>query len=542
MCNDPQGDDDRGQAFEHALEQAAEAYTAGRSAAAERHIEQALELAEFVACPRALARTLALRVDPGLNVDDLWLGRFDLAWERLGSEPSTLAVELARSQVYAIYLSDPDAGVTLAAKAQDMAERLDDPAAHVAALDAQRLSAARADSLDPLIEAGRGLLGIGRRGDEEAAAKGYEALIFAAMLTGDTESVDRHLAAYSTLAAGNGTPRHRQTVTGAMNLLDIVRGDLDTARARVGESIATALSIGDSLGIQMAFAQQAMIALEAGEPANVMTVSREQLEANPQLRWWRLGALLTACRPGNEAEVADHLDCLLPDHAAVDGWRFLWLGELVVLTDAAVLVGDTARAAVLRDALAPHGDRYATLATAVSVGSVWRPIAAVSALLGDDERADREYERADLANRRIGAMPWLGRGRLGHAVVLHRTGRRDEAASKVESVLATARRLGLARLEREAQAVRDDLGMGIGPARIVVGGLSTREAELLTEVAAGRSNRELADRFHVSVKTVERHLSNIYTKLGVANRAEAVAAAFTDRIDGPRPAPLRSVG
>ncbi|MGI9598717.1 MAG: helix-turn-helix transcriptional regulator, partial [Acidimicrobiales bacterium] len=124
------------------------------------------------------------------------------------------------------------------------------------------------------------------------------------------------------------------------------------------------------------------------------------------------------------------------------------------------------------------------------------------------------------------AFPWLGRGRLRHAELLHRTGRSDAAADKIASVLQTADHLGLKRLENEARAAQQQLGLPAGP--VSVPGLTDRESALLAAVAEGSSNRELADRFCVSIKTVERHLSNVYTKLGVRRRADAVAAAFGD--------------
>lgn len=58
------------------------------------------------------------------------------------------------------------------------------------------------------------------------------------------------------------------------------------------------------------------------------------------------------------------------------------------------------------------------------------------------------------------------------------------------------------------------------------GGLSTREAEVLALVAAGKTNREIASVLVVSHKTVSRHLSNIFTKLGVRSRTAAAAFAF----------------
>jgi len=44
-------------------------------------------------------------------------------------------------------------------------------------------------------------------------------------------------------------------------------------------------------------------------------------------------------------------------------------------------------------------------------------------------------------------------------------------------------------------------------------------------VAAGRSNREIADRLVIAVRTVKKHVENIHGKLGVRNRTEAAARA-----------------
>jgi len=57
-------------------------------------------------------------------------------------------------------------------------------------------------------------------------------------------------------------------------------------------------------------------------------------------------------------------------------------------------------------------------------------------------------------------------------------------------------------------------------------GLTDREVEVLRLVAAGKTNSEVAAELHLSVKTVSRHLSNIFTKVGVTSRAAATAFAF----------------
>jgi DNA-binding NarL/FixJ family response regulator len=56
--------------------------------------------------------------------------------------------------------------------------------------------------------------------------------------------------------------------------------------------------------------------------------------------------------------------------------------------------------------------------------------------------------------------------------------------------------------------------------------LSQRELEVLTLIAQGCSNRETAGRLFISEATVKTHLLHAYAKLGVRDRAAAVAAAF----------------
>jgi ATP/maltotriose-dependent transcriptional regulator MalT len=56
--------------------------------------------------------------------------------------------------------------------------------------------------------------------------------------------------------------------------------------------------------------------------------------------------------------------------------------------------------------------------------------------------------------------------------------------------------------------------------------LSHRELEVLGLVAAGTTNRETAARLFISEATVKTHLLHVYAKLGVTDRAAAVAEAF----------------
>jgi DNA-binding NarL/FixJ family response regulator len=62
--------------------------------------------------------------------------------------------------------------------------------------------------------------------------------------------------------------------------------------------------------------------------------------------------------------------------------------------------------------------------------------------------------------------------------------------------------------------------------RVSPGALTSREIEVLREVANGNTNAEVAERLHISEATVKTHLIHIYDKLAVSDRAAAVARAY----------------
>lgn len=104
----------------------------------------------------------------------------------------------------------------------------------------------------------------------------------------------------------------------------------------------------------------------------------------------------------------------------------------------------------------------------------------------------------------------------------------------------------LARLELEAAAAAfGDLGAEADLRRLGTaagveprpGGLSDREAEVLALIATGMTNREVAEHLVLSEKTVARHLSNVFDKLGVSSRTEAAAVAFAHGLTSARRRP-----
>jgi DNA-binding CsgD family transcriptional regulator len=111
-------------------------------------------------------------------------------------------------------------------------------------------------------------------------------------------------------------------------------------------------------------------------------------------------------------------------------------------------------------------------------------------------------------------------------------GERGEAAKLIAQGHAAARRLGAAPLRSEIErlAHRARLPLTGGPTPAESGrrdsfGLTRRELDVLALVAAGRSNRRIAEELFISPKTASVHVSNILAKLEVTGRGEAAALA-----------------
>ncbi|MGH8869115.1 MAG: helix-turn-helix transcriptional regulator [Actinomycetes bacterium] len=116
-----------------------------------------------------------------------------------------------------------------------------------------------------------------------------------------------------------------------------------------------------------------------------------------------------------------------------------------------------------------------------------------------------------------------GRGEAAEAVREAAVLAQQLSASPVAAEAARlARRLGV-RLDDEVTPIRP----ASGPDRF---GLTAREMEVLRLVAAGRTNRQIAEALFISTKTASVHVSNILAKLGVAGRGEAAALAHQRRL------------
>jgi DNA-binding NarL/FixJ family response regulator len=86
--------------------------------------------------------------------------------------------------------------------------------------------------------------------------------------------------------------------------------------------------------------------------------------------------------------------------------------------------------------------------------------------------------------------------------------------------------------ERVLRVVRDQRAPDRGPSTSI-NALSEREVEVLRLVARGATNPEIAESLYVSERTVKGHISGIFTKLGVRDRAAAITCAYNAGLVNP---------
>ena len=135
--------------------------------------------------------------------------------------------------------------------------------------------------------------------------------------------------------------------------------------------------------------------------------------------------------------------------------------------------------------------------------------------------------------------------REAEAIVASR-GDRDRAASAIAEAAGIAAQLGAGPLAERVKLFARQARLSLpsapetepGPGLTEPGlGLTAREAEVLGLVAAGWTNRQIADALFITRKTASVHVSNVMGKLGAANRGEAAALAHRLGLVGEIPVP-----
>ena len=211
------------------------------------------------------------------------------------------------------------------------------------------------------------------------------------------------------------------------------------------------------------------------------------------------------------------------DWARVGWYELLTRAELAAgHPSAAVRWADAAVATARRPGL-PGCTGLALLARAQALTAIDAPAASGYAAAARD------------ALNRAGLVLDAARAVLVNAEALAAHAGRDQAAAQAQAAQSVFESCGAGPYARKAASLRRRIaargsrgqpGTGNGAGRTALSALTRREQQVASLVSQGLTNRRIAQRLHVTDKTIEMHLSNIFAKLGVSSRTETAAAVI----------------
>jgi DNA-binding CsgD family transcriptional regulator/tetratricopeptide (TPR) repeat protein len=413
----------------------------------------------------------------------------------------------------------------LSRRATAMAERSGDPAALVDVAHARHRLASHPDGVTERLRLGSRLRDLGAvPGRPEAALWGQIWRIDAAFQLGGLAGVDAEIAALAALVDRLGWPLARWHLLRTQATRALAAGDFAEAE-RLGLAafeIAEGLQDPTASGLFYAFIVD-LLRLTGRFGEYEPGVSEFGSVPVPIV----MAVHGVYCLDAGETERArahlERLRTLLPD-LPMDS---RWLPTVGLTAEiAAGLGGDGARevAGFCYRALLPYAGYHIAAATGY-LGATAGVLGRLAAALGDREAAVRHLTEAEAMEQRAGAPVTQAGTRLDLAramVARDGPGDRARAAELAERCAHTARRLGMAPALAAATALAAELAGTEG----VPAALTRREREIAGLVADGLANRAIAEKLVLSERTVETHVRNLLTKLGLANRTQVAAWAL----------------
>jgi DNA-binding CsgD family transcriptional regulator/tetratricopeptide (TPR) repeat protein len=485
-----------------------------------------------------------------LAVQLLWARRFGecqtvvaRGLEAVGDAVSADSVQLlAVGGRLSSFAGDFQGGQELTQRAVSIAEQLGDPDLLGVALFASTIHHwAWAQPARALAHADRAAGLTRAAGALWALADGLPFVQLALILNGRPHDVVRLGEEVEPLAQRLGHYGALMTAGRARLLAEITKGDLAAVQALAARD----LQLCEEHGLPWSPDSYAWLGLAAfwrGDWPAALDAFAEGLRRE------RPGMVAGACRAGTVlvlAYLGDQARCramLLdpaleapaPGHPSSLGQ---WTGYLMA-TEALALLGDNEQAAA----------RYDLVVEAMQAGNVLRgydnrllhPVAGVAAAAAQRwDTAEGHFQRGlELAEALPHRLDQADIRRLYAHMLTERGGASDRAAARQLLIEAAGlySAIGMPRHLHLVQAMLAGLGddhpgetaLSAPPHR-----LTGREAQVLSLLAGGHTSKEIAQQLSLSVTTVQRHIANIYTKIGVRNRAEATGYALRHGLSPP---------
>jgi DNA-binding CsgD family transcriptional regulator len=506
-------------------------------AAARAAYRQAGELARRIGWPETLARAglgLGLVVAGGI-VDPNEVELLQEALAALGGADGPLRARvLARLARALVYTPQVERRLRLSEEAVALARRLGDPATLAAVLFDCHLAiwgAEGAESAGQRLAMATEVVALAERlGDHAMALRGRGLRRVDLLELGDLAGFDADLAAAERTAQELRQRHYRWQLPLARAGRALLAGRFAAAE----ELAAEGLAIGQRAGSQAAEIYHpgviGCLRFMQGRFGETAELYSELTVRYPAMPVFRAAAAFAFAESGDTDRARAEVARLTADDLAALPRDPAWSLDLAFLALACHRLGDTQVAVTLHRLLEPYADRHVATGRfgAFYLGPAAYYLGLLDLTLNRPQQAAGGFLQAAGLAGRLQARPMLAMSQEGHARALlawDRPGDRQQASSLLDEAVATAKELGIHGLAERAAGLR-------AAAPTWPAGLTGREVEVLRLIAAGHSNRAIAEELFISPNTVLHHVSNIFTKTGVANRAEAAAYATRQGLAG----------
>ena len=453
---------------------------AGRTSEARAHFEAAADDAARAGDGPVLAAAALAAGDTVAEVaaDYRLVALLERALRHPGVPPGQLARLTARWAIATYWRhGGQEESRRTSLRAVELGMRSGDIEALGAALIARQFTLRGPDLLDERVTAGTAVLDIATRlGEDDLRFRAHQWLVPDHFQSGAIGLVTAGVEQMTAIAEARKSPLQRWWVLIYRGLLASFAGRLAEAERLAHEAAALGRRLGQPAADAYRVGQLGRVYWTTGRLAELEYDIADALTRFPGLVTLRCMRALADATAGRGADAAREVEALAADRLAALPRDSLYLASVAILGEAAVACQAAELAGPVLDELAPYATRNLIQGVPVGWGAAAWHIARLEWLLGRRADAARSAQLAVRLHRQWGAAGF------GHPL--------------------------------------DGLGRDIAVVR-----LSPRESQVLALLAAGHANAEMAADLDVSVHTIERHVANIFAKIGARNRAEATAWA-----------------
>ena len=404
----------------------------------------------------ALANTRRVLWSAAAAVDSERVAMLEAAVEAVAGSGSTVEARLLATLGVELVYGDRSRRVGLSDEALTIARRLDDPDTLAQVLLARYYTTLAPWTLSDQLADSAELLGAAKRvADPVVVALAASVRYRALMLACDVEQADRCLRYFSKVASELGQPTLQWISTYLQAGRTVLAGDLEEGERLILETSELGTATGQPESPLYLASQMIGLRFEQGRMDEMEGPLTAIAAMYPELHAGILSLALVYCELGRYEEARDRFDTAAASDFEDIAPNNIWLSTLCWCALIAARLGDGARATLVGRLLEPYGEQLAGTPI-LWWGNVSWYLGMVAATLGRLDDAEARFAAAATAHDRMHAPTWLARTRLEWARMLldrNKPGDAERAREMLGQVLVTSRKLGLAKVERDAVAL-----------------------------------------------------------------------------------------